>query len=974
MARKRKPSSRLATDSAPLLVDASSRTPPEFLNLLRRPLVKDPLPSDFSAEDEAEHLAELWKGSSQLQTYKFDCFIYAGGSGLVFKVFSDGGGPTQLAMKIARRKLYAQRIPNPNVAQTLSPLSASELRALNRLSHANIVHLHDTIADQNKDVFAIITSFVNDPKPLDGFLRETLGKIPKGKRRRQAFSLQRLDDACVFLLERFKEIVDAVTHMHEQSFFHCDLKPANILIESLPATTSNPIASRHAILTDLGSCVRPEDADEDGRIRIHFTWTYAHPGLRSMSSDPSGISGGGLKASAKPRVSDGLERFDLFALGRTLQESLAELELEFGERCYASYNFRFLHLISALLLDGHNAPLDHKVTEQDGRRFIRDIAMSYPGELFRAKKVTSATQLNEHLRRFSRSYWPSESLPELDPWTPNVINTGVDTVAPFSERVAEIFRHPAVNRLRSELQLGWVKEVYPGATHTRWSHSLGVFATAADYYSALLADPEVPSARILLEPEDIEHGLVAAILHDLGQISFGHDIEAAAPELYDHEHLIQRLLDDRAWQDETLADVITKYWPRVKMSRVLAIIKGTKRDDYKKSESDELSGLVDPVDGIAQDIISGPIDADKVDYLIRDSTSCRVPYGFGIDRARLLRAITVDAQEHLGVARMALAYRSKGTAAIESLLLARYQMYGAVYWHHTFRSIQAMFTHAMSSTFDNLITADGAEKTRRNDSTNAAESDKKKRRIDSIDPKALNEFFYRRVVCGHTLSKCREILRSLKLIVPTNFFEDPLSDLVGERTIEFLWKCAEDPIRELVLKLARRELFRRVYEVRVGDLRSSDYSAVRQAFEVPRRVSICTSLQKTFLDSINKQIQQKGEVESVSESAARQRHNELSDSLMPLIVVDFPMRGIPKDENVPSAIPDPARKYISGRASSSARDGGAFATVSRLQKANATVRVFAEREFHELIVRYLEPRDVQKVIESVLPILRVRKS
>src|SRR6185369_2693777 len=151
-----------------------------------------------------------------------------------------------------------------------------------------------------------------------------------------------------------------------------------------------------------------------------------------------------------------------------------------------------------------------------------------------------------------------DTLPELNPWEPDVVNTGVDTVAPFSQRVSEIFRHPAVMRLRSELQLGLVKEVYPGATHTRWSHSLGVFATAADYYSALLADPEVPSPRILLEPEDIEHGLVAAILHDLGQISFGHDIEAAAPEFYDHEHLIQRLLNDSAWQDQTLADVITK--------------------------------------------------------------------------------------------------------------------------------------------------------------------------------------------------------------------------------------------------------------------------------------------------------------------------------------------------------------------------------------------------------------------------------
>lgn len=121
-----------------------------------------------------------------------------------------------------------------------------------------------------------------------------------------------------------------------------------------------------------------------------------------------------------------------------------------------------------------------------------------------------------------------------------------------------MFRHPAVSRLRSELQLGWIKEVYPGATHTRWSHSLGVFATAAEYYSALLADPEVPAVRIRLNPEDIEHGLIAAILHDLGQIAFGHDFEAASPRFYDHESLVARLLDDDRWGQKTLRSVIAK--------------------------------------------------------------------------------------------------------------------------------------------------------------------------------------------------------------------------------------------------------------------------------------------------------------------------------------------------------------------------------------------------------------------------------
>lgn len=954
MPRKKKISGAALPDEKPLLAKADAPSAPDFLDLLRHPLVKLELPRHFSEDTEANHLVDRWDSSPELRSYKFDRFVHAGGSGMVFKVFTTDV-PTPLALKIARHKLYSGKITNPNAAQSLSPLSEQELRALKRLSHSNIVRLHDTIVDE-KGVFAIVTSFVNNPAPLDQFLRETLGRDPSRKRGVHAFSPQRLVDACAFLLDRFQEIVDAVAHMHEQKLFHCDLKPANILIESRPSNRANHPPSRHAILTDLGSCVHPDDADADGHIKIQFTWTYAHPQLTDLSSDPRGISGGGLKASARPTIADGLERFDLFALGRTLQETLAELEREFGERCYASYNFRFLHLIAALLLDGHNAPLTEKLREQDGRRFIRDTALDYPVELFNRKKLTSAKQLSERLRRFSPSYWPSATVPELDAWGPDVINTGIDTVAPFSIRVAEIFRHPAVSRLRSELQLGWIKEVYPGATHTRWSHSLGVFATAAEYYSALLSDPEVPSARILLSPKDIEHGLVAAILHDLGQIGFGHDFEAATPEFYDHEGLVRRLLDDTSWGPRTLRQVIEKYWPRVSLERVLAILEYTKKDEYTNTESEIPAKLLDPVDGIARDIISGPIDADKLDYLIRDSASCRVPYALGIDRPRFLRAITVDAKEVLGVPRMALAYRAKGSAAVESLLLARYQMYGAVYWHHTFRCIQAMFTHAVSTTFKGM---------------NESEILIRRQKIDS---KGLLEFFYLRVVCGHTLTVCRQILREKKISIPTSFFEDPSPELVGERALEFLWKCSEDPIRELIEKLARRELFRRVFEIQIGDLgEQGDYSAMREVFDVKQRISLCRRLTKAFLDAVQKEIQQKGGTASVSDNAARRRHAELSKKESPLIVVDFPMRGIAKDINFPRAIGDPERKYISGRSEGSSSGRSVFHIVRRLQIANASVRVFAERDLHELIVRYLEPRDVQEVTESVLPLLRVKK-
>jgi hypothetical protein len=148
---------------------------------------------------------------------------------------------------------------------------------------------------------------------------------------------------------------------------------------------------------------------------------------------------------------------------------------------------------------------------------------------------------------------------------------------------------------------------------------------------------------------------------------------------------------------------------------------------------------------------------------------------------------------------------------------------------------------------------------------------------------------------------------------------------------------------------------------------------MREAFDVKNRIALCTRLRKAFLDTVHTEIQQKGETESVSESAARRRYNELSKKQTPLIVIDFPMRGIAKDVNFPRAIGDPERKYISGRSEASSVSRSVFHMVRRMQMENASVRVFAERDLHELIIRYLEPRDVQKVTESVLPILKVQK-
>ena len=909
--------------------ETNTPTPPPFEKLLSNPLVKDPLPSDFNSHEESEHLITLWKEIPGLRTFNIEQFIHAGGSGMVFKARRISTNTIQ-ALKVARKKLLSTENLPDGAAKTLSPVSERELKALEKISHPNVVRLYDAIGD-GKCIVGISTSFVDDPKPLDVYLRSTLEKVPQGST--HAFSPERLDRACSFLIERCLEIAQAIAHMQSQGVFHFDIKPANILISS----------QRIAILTDLGACIHTTDIQENKKLRAQFTWTYAHPDLRSMIHQPASISGGGLKASAEIAVKEELQKYDLFAFGRTLQEALAILASDFGERAYASYGFRYLHLIASLCLDGHNAPGrdNERLQDKDGRKFVTDAASDYPVSLFSIHKITSAEELVERLKRFSREYSWNAKVPELDISCTNRINTGIGEPAPFTDRVAHLLNHPALRRLKFETQLGWIVEVYPGATHNRWSHTIGVLSAVVRYYGSLFSDPEIPTLRVLLNPSDLEHTMVAAILHDVGQVSFGHDLEAACPGLFRHEDMIRRLLDEPGWGSTTLRMAIKNSWPNVSCDRVLEILSRENK--------------IRPIDGIAQDIIDGPIDADKFDYVQRDSTACSVPYGKGIDTQRFMQAIAVDAKALSGGnCRLMLAYKAKGLAAIEAILLARYQMYGAVYWHHTFRCIQAMFSHAAATTFTNVSTK------------------KIKIRSSYVNDEIIKELIFHWLVCGKAINATEDALIKKGLKMPIEFKAEAPLILSGERALEFVWKFAPDGVRTLIERLGSRELYKRVLEIKVSDLGElGDYSALCSDLEPRNRPELSKKIESNFLNAIYKAITSRsGVTETDSESMARQRFQELSRNHgIPRVVIDFPTRGVPEEINFPPELGDSARKYTGAKTPVASR-GKVFKVVKELQTHRAALRIFVAKEFHELIVRYLDPATVEDCVAEIIPRIR----
>lgn len=920
---------------SPTVKDEKKDLVPDFYTILTKRVIKSTLPNDFNHKEEADHLTELWRKSEHLRQYDFKvgfkdkggAFLNAGGSGMVFRVKKEDGNSI-VALKIARKKLFHLAPNTPGAAESLSPVSPQELSALKSIQHPNVVKLEDSIEFESKTI-AIATTYVENPLPMDELLRDILSKNSGSI---SALSLRRLDNACSFLIQRCYEVASALVHMHSMGAYHFDIKPANILISKID---KEGVIEWKSMLTDLGACVQSSEVYGKSEVRVQFTWTYAHPKLTNLLSKPGDISGGGLKATANVKTISKLNVFDLFAFGRTIQELLAILFEEFGEKCFISYGFRYLHIVSCLLLDGQNAMTQYKISEQHDKKFIADIAMDYPQDFFNKFKITSAEELFNKLNRFNNPSFIIKYVPELDISLPSKINTGTSGSVAFTSRVSDVLGHPSMRRLKSELQLGWMKEIYPGATHTRWAHTIGVYSMVVAFYNSLINDPEIPTLRIIIEPDDILHAILASIIHDVGQTAFGHDFEATG--YYDHVSIIHKLLNEEYWGSQTLYKTIKKSWPNsINIRRILRILY-LQKEKFSDVQLETIFPHENPItdrqmaiDRLACDIIDGPIDADKLDYLVRDSISCGVTYGKGIDKERFLNALTVDVKEITKYnCRLALAYKAKGSAAIESLLLCRYQMYGAVYWHHTFRCIQSMFTYAVNSTLE----------------INPGE--KVVILGKAIEVEKIAELIYHILICGRDMTESQGILdrafNEKNSSLQNSFLRQAPSLLKDEKALEFIWRISGDGIRRLVEMLGKRDLYKRIYEIKVGELGiEGGYTLLKSKLKQKEKITISKRIADKFLRSVYKKMIEKGPSQSLSEDEAKKRYDDIQKSNLPLIIIDFPLIGIPNEKNFPTQIGDPSRKYITGKVMDGGNKNIIFVQVKHLQEQIAALRVFVE--------------------------------
>jgi uncharacterized protein len=212
-------------------------------------------------------------------------------------------------------------------------------------------------------------------------------------------------------------------------------------------------------------------------------------------------------------------------------------------------------------------------------------------------------------------------------------------------------------RLRRIRQLGMASLTYPGADHSRYAHSIGVMETARKILARL-------STQADITPYDARAYLCAALLHDLGHGPFSHVFERVTG--VNHELLTARVVLDPESEIHQLLIQADTSLPE----DVVAIIQKKYRVRF------------------LCDAISSQLDADRLDYLLRDDHMTGAGYG-GFDLKWLIQALTVDPQSQR------LVVLPKAVSAVEAYLQARYHMYRNVYFHKVVRSAEGMLKLAL---------------------------------------------------------------------------------------------------------------------------------------------------------------------------------------------------------------------------------------------------------------------------------------
>jgi HD superfamily phosphohydrolase len=238
----------------------------------------------------------------------------------------------------------------------------------------------------------------------------------------------------------------------------------------------------------------------------------------------------------------------------------------------------------------------------------------------------------------------------------------------IADELFEACKTKAFIRLQNIRQLGPTFLTYPGATHTRAAHSLGVYHVAMKLLDSLCKK----GADTFITESGKKSFFAAALFHDIGHFPYTHSLKELSLE--EHE-----TLSARSVLTPELSGIIYNYG--AEPEQVAAII-----DHNLHSDSETM---------FYRKLLSGVLDPDKLDYLNRDAFYCGVPYGIQ-DTDRILQSTIPDKNNGIKIL-------PEDMLNVENILFSKYMMYKAVYWHKNVRIATALMKKALHSAITKKI-------------------------------------------------------------------------------------------------------------------------------------------------------------------------------------------------------------------------------------------------------------------------------
>jgi HD superfamily phosphohydrolase len=645
--------------------------------------------------------------------------VRVGGGGIVIQVHRALRGSKNridYALKIARPSLFK---PEKSMGEAMREQGRTNLEFIKHapLSHRNICHVFEAeileipTEEEGAAVFpcmGMLLEWIRKPSPLSECLCD---------------SGRALDH--VALINLLVQCFDGLEALHANGLIHWDMKSDNVLVD----------ADGIVKITDLGNA--RHSAGENDTLAQSTIWNLPKEvrelvkpvPTKDFASKRTEVEVGRKSKYDHPwldmwMLAYELNRLFLAEVGLTEVKYRHELDPFKEGRAEAFLRLRFPHR-------DENAQFALECVRLVLRRLLRPC---HPAD---EPYYKAAAEVAQDLRKLTPEFGAAQNIPEMRAMPQHVLRLPGTRNGIFTPRISEFFNSPLMVRVSGHLQLSTLKHVYPGAEHKRSEHIAGVLNTTVQYVRALYADRTNPFWRLTIEQDDIEALFFAALCHDIGHLAFGHYLEEMraffdgrlhenyAVSLLDSTHTtkfgpstlktatrdrqILRSMVQRGWAagesvDDFLVNVARILMPELESGREAAEAEAEKAvldqtGELKRATTKVLKRQ------ILHSIINSAIDADKLDYLLRDALHCGVQYASGIDLDRFFQALTTLSYLPPEIARRdsptfrssvtarhsaCIAVTEKGILPVEGMLVARYQMFTSVYWHHTARAESAI--------------------------------------------------------------------------------------------------------------------------------------------------------------------------------------------------------------------------------------------------------------------------------------------